>query len=73
MSEKDDEMNTYQRITGKRTGSQKLTNEEVLEICWRLEQGESLRSIASDYPVSRATVRHISTGKTWGDLTGRGD
>ena len=51
---------------------QKLTNEDVLEICERLDAGESRQDIADDYEVTRAAISQISRGDTWNWLTGRG-
>lgn len=51
--------------TGEDHHASKLSQEHVVEIRERLEEGESHRSIASDYPVSRVVIGKIYRGELW--------
>lgn len=48
--------------------SRKLTASDVAEIRCRRVAGEKVRSLASDYGVSIATISRAATGRTWGHL-----
>lgn len=48
--------------------SRKLTDEEVLSI---FKGSGNHEELADKYNVSRSTVSHIKSGKTWGDVTGK--
>ena len=50
----------------------KLTEADVVDICRRLDLGESQRAIGKDYPVCHTTIGDIKTGKRWSRFTGRG-
>lgn len=50
----------------------KLTNENVLEICKMLDDGESPANICDYYNVSNRTIYDIKLGNTWSWLTKRG-
>lgn len=56
---------------GTRHGNAKLTEAQVLEICARLDRGETQESIAAAYGVSRGNIKTINIGKSWQWLTGR--
>ena len=43
----------------------KLTKEEVLEIRIRLDEGESLQSLAREYGVRKGTILFIKNRQTW--------
>ena len=45
-----------------------LSEEQVQEICARLDQGVSPRLIALDFRVDAKSIRNIDLGKTWGHL-----
>ena len=47
----------------------KLTDDQVREIRSRLKKGESLRSIAKDFPVSHCAIKMIADGYTYRDVT----
>ncbi|MFI8040464.1 hypothetical protein ACWLK1_30655, partial [Klebsiella pneumoniae] len=47
-----------------------LTNEDVLQIVSRYHNGEMLREISKDYPVSEQTLSSIVNGKSWSSVTG---
>ena len=46
----------------------KLTEEQVIEIFRRLDNGESPTEIAKDYPVGRCAISGIKHGKNWSHL-----
>jgi hypothetical protein len=48
---------------GERNAMAKLTTEQVQEICSRRADGELLRVIAEDYPISFKTVSQIAKGR----------
>lgn len=50
---------------GSRIGTAKLTEALVAEIRTRRKSGESVRSLARQYSVSRKTVRNVVTGAYW--------
>lgn len=54
---------------GERHGLSKLRNEEAIEISRRAKAGESSRYIASEFGISRATVRDIAAGRSWSWLS----
>jgi hypothetical protein len=47
----------------------KLTEQEVMEIKRRLQNGESQRAIAADYGVTGPTISRINTGSKWSHVT----
>jgi hypothetical protein len=51
----------------------KLTQDEVLYICYLIDDGYSNSALAAAYGVSRGTIQDIRSGKNWGWLTGRGE
>jgi hypothetical protein len=48
----------------------KLTEDNVIEIVNRVDNGEAMYSLAKEFGVSYNTIRQIITGKRWGWLTG---
>lgn len=61
---------TVYRALGKNNPNVKLTIRDVPEIRKRLDSGETLRSIASDYGVSRKAICNIKHDVTWGYVSG---
>lgn len=51
---------------GSRNGFSKLTEGEVKQIKSMLSNGQSARSIAKMYGVTRGTIGHIKSGACWG-------
>ena len=51
----------------------KLTESDVLEISNAIYRGESMTSLAKRYGVTIPTISAIKTGRTWGDITKRGN
>lgn len=51
----------------------KLTEPQVIEISNALYRGESIPSLAKRYNVSKVTIDNIKFGKSWGDVTKRGN
>lgn len=49
----------------------KLTDEIVLEICKRIDAGDTYDDISRDAGVSKPAISRINTGVVWGWLTGR--
>jgi len=62
------ERGQYESNKGEDHGQSKLTESEVLEIRKRCDQGETLTSIAEDYPVSRSQISNIGNRKKWPHL-----
>ena len=54
---------------GGRNPSAKLTNDQVVAIKLLLKAGRRQVDIADDYGVSKVTINHISTGRTWGGVS----
>lgn len=52
-------------VAGARHGSSKVSLADVIEIKRRLSLGETHRSIAKDFPISRRAVSLIAAGKRW--------
>lgn len=50
---------------GEKSGRNKLTKAEVKEIRYRLNLGETHKSIANDFPVARSTITNINCGCIW--------
>jgi hypothetical protein len=48
-----------------RTGRQRLTKEQALEIRRRVAAGESRRALAAAFSVSEDTIGSIAAGHTW--------
>lgn len=42
-----------------------LTNDQVIEICKRLKNGERVNDIAKDFQVGRSNIWHIYSGSSW--------
>ncbi len=59
-------------LRGSKQKRSKLTEENVLEIVGRVENGETQHRLASEFGVSNATVNNIMRGLLWSWLTGRG-
>jgi hypothetical protein len=59
------------RAKGIDAAAAKLTREQVLEVCRRLDLNEKYRTIAEDMGLRRGLVTHINSGSIWGWLTGR--
>lgn len=55
--------------SGKR-GSQKLQDQDVLEIIKLLEQGWSVSKVAANFNVDISTIYAIRSGKSWSRVTG---
>lgn len=49
----------------------KLTSEKVVEIVRRAEAGDSQRTIARAFGVTRGTVQHVLKGRHWKSVTAR--
>lgn len=58
---------------GERHGKAKLSKSKVIEIRERARLGETHRSIADAYGISKSNVGMILTGKTWSHVSGGGD
>ncbi|MFD8144760.1 HNH endonuclease [Streptomyces sp. NPDC059708] len=54
---------------GSRSGTSKLTEQQVLEIRARCAAGELHRALAVEYGVSRVAITNIVTRKTWRHVT----
>jgi hypothetical protein len=54
---------------GERNGASKLNEESVSEIKSRIANGQSIRSIALDFGISKTTVDSIKRGTLWGHVT----
>lgn len=52
-------------VSGERNKLSRLTEEDVREICRRLDTAETPRMIAFFFGVSEKAVRDIDVGKTW--------
>lgn len=57
---------------GSRNGNSRLTEADVLDICARLDAGESKVSLARAFGVSDPMIGKIDRGEKWGHLTRRG-
>lgn len=55
-------------IQGEKAGQAKLTEKQAIEIIYRRRDGEKVRDIAKDYPVSHQTISDICTLKKWKHL-----
>jgi hypothetical protein len=69
-----DNGSTQQRARRKRretNGMRKLSFDDVDAIVARLQRGETPAVIALDYPVSRAMISMIASGKKWATITRR--
>jgi len=51
--------------TGEDNNYSKLSESDVRQIKSRLRGGEGIRSIAQDYPVRKAAISKIKTGRSW--------
>lgn len=54
---------------GSQIGISKLTEEQVKEIWFRIDNEESCASIASIFNVNPKTINDIKNGKTWKHIT----
>lgn len=62
---------THHRPNGESNGSSKLTRSDVLVARKRVNvDGESISSVADDFPVTRQAMRRAVRGKTWSHLSG---
>lgn len=52
-------------------GKRKLTDEQILEIISRIDDGDRISQIAKDYGVAHGVVSGINLGRYHADLTGR--
>lgn len=50
---------------GSRTSQAKLTEEDILKIRTRLQQGQTLQQIADVFGVTKSTISSIKVGRTW--------
>jgi HNH endonuclease len=57
------------RKQGEDTGNAKLTNQQVIEICRRLDNGERITDLAPEYNVTIPTLSLIKNGLSWVHLT----
>jgi len=62
---RDDCMTKNRQARGERMGSARLTAEQVLDIRAKSAAGQSQRSLAQEYEVSRGCVKWILAGLTW--------
>lgn len=51
--------------SGEQHGNAKLSRSEVAEIKTRLKRGDERKQIAKEYRVSKSTIDHIATGRSW--------
>lgn len=51
-------------------GEKKLSPEQVVEIAERIEAGQSSKTIAADYDVGFGTIKAVSNGANWSEVTG---
>ena len=58
-------------LKGSDHGLSHLHEFEVLDICDRLDKGDTLQTISTYYKVSRSCIQNISKGRSWNWLTGR--
>lgn len=56
-------------LRGTKNAFSKLTNEKVLDIKSRINNGESRRKLAKEYDVAYSTTTRIANGTVWGWLT----
>jgi hypothetical protein len=56
-------------IRGERQGFARLTEQGVRDIRRRVAEGEPRRKLAAIYGVSKATLQHAITGRTWGHVS----
>lgn len=54
--------------TGEKHNRSKLTREDVIEIKEALRAGKKQTEIAKNYPVKRAAINKIATGRSWAHL-----
>lgn len=59
------------RARGVDAAGAKLSRKSVLDICARLDTGEKMKSIASDFGVEPSLIGLINTGQAWQWLTRR--
>jgi uncharacterized protein (DUF433 family) len=58
------------RILGRRRPGEKLNRTLVEEIRQRRAEGESLKTLATEYRVTQACISSVCTGKTWKHANG---
>lgn len=61
------------RARGERSGTALLTEAGVREIRERFGGGETLSSIAKDFPLDTKNIWHVATGATWAHVPGAVD
>jgi hypothetical protein len=59
------------RARGRDAAAASLTRPQVLEICRRLDAGETIKAIAKAFGRGTMTITHINCGHSWAWLTGR--
>lgn len=58
-----------ERNDGERNPSHKLKEKDVIDICERLKNKETLEAIAKDYYVTKGCIAHIKQKRTWRSIT----
>jgi len=66
----DDMVNKDRQAKGSKNGRAILTDAQVLEIKYSLEQNTSVNTIANKYNVNIHIIYKIRSGQTWSDITG---
>ena len=59
------QLRALKKVRGANHGNAKLVEHEAHEIRRRLEEGESGKSLAEEFHVSRQTISQIKLGKRW--------
>jgi hypothetical protein len=62
---RDDMVRKGRQAHGSRTGSAKLTDEQVRAIRVRVASGEARSTVAKDFGIHQSNVSYIASGKTW--------
>lgn len=74
MKDRDGQCKQWKRsqaiLGGKNVALRKLSVEQATEIWYRIQSGESDKTIAKDYKVHKDTVGKIRTGYNWNIVTG---
>lgn len=63
-----DKVLKQRQAKGSNNGNARLTEEEVLSIKNKYSKGQSLRSLAKEYTVSKTAIKYIIIGRTWSYL-----
>lgn len=61
------------KARGEDNGNARLTESDVVQIRERFGKGETLPSIAKDFPMDYKNVWHVATGATWAHVPGAVD